>query len=97
MTMPVNCKRLAEVDFPLVAVAKYCNVEMAKKTGTIAAIHRWWARRPLGSSRTMNLACLLPDPEDKHCPNEFREVIALELDKFERKAGEYQRKLNFAL
>ena len=76
MAIPKNCKRLAEVDFPLVPVARYSTKEKQKKTGTVASIHVWWARRPLASSRAMNLACLVPDPSDSNCPTELRQVIA---------------------
>ena len=83
MAIPKNCKRLAEVDFPLVPVARYSTNEKQKTTGTVASIHVWWARRPLASSRAMNLACLVPDPADLNCPTELRQVIASALDQLD--------------
>ncbi|MDO9538226.1 MAG: DUF1156 domain-containing protein [Thermoplasmata archaeon] len=93
MAIPKECKRLAEVDFPLATVTKYSAIEKSKKTGTVAAIHIWWARRPLAACRAMNLACLLPDPADKQCPTDLQKVIALALDKFEIRASKLQTKL----
>lgn len=94
MAIPKECKRLAEVDFPLATVTKYSSIEKSKKTGTVAAIHVWWARRPLAACRAMNLACLLPDPADKNCPTELRKIIATALDKFEREPSEGQSRLS---
>ena len=93
MAIPVECKRLAEVDFPLVTVSKYSAIEKDKKTGTVATVHVWWARRPLSACRAMNLACLLPDPADSNCPTELRKIIASAIDKFERQPSEGQSRL----
>ena len=93
MAIPIECKRLAEVDFPLVTVSKYSAIEKDKKTGTVAAVHVWWARRPLSACRAMNLACLLPDPVDSNCPTELRKIIATAIDKFERQPSEGQSRL----
>jgi adenine-specific DNA methylase len=74
--IPGNCKRLAEVDFPLAAVNAACIEENNRKTradsGHIALLHSWWARRPLSACRSLLLTLLLPDPCDPHCPDEFR-------------------------
>jgi len=93
MSIPKECKRLAEVDFPLVMVSKYSRIEKEIKTGSFASIHIWWARRPLSACRAMNLACLLPDPSDSNCPTELRKIIATSLDKFDRQPSETQSRL----
>lgn len=92
MGIPTNCKRLVEVDFPLVEVSKFAAKEKTIATGSIGSIHKWFARRPLASCRAMNLACLLPDPADENCPTELRRTIAKTLDKFEKSFD--VRKLN---
>lgn len=68
---PRACKRLAEVDFPIAVVSKNVS-EKASPKGYPSMLHLWWARRPLGSSRAMLLALLLPDPCDDNCPSEFK-------------------------
>ncbi|HDO33957.1 MAG TPA: DUF1156 domain-containing protein, partial [Chromatiales bacterium] len=71
--IPKECKRLAEVDFPIAEVSKHAAFE--KKTfpaGHPQSIHQWWARRPLASSRAVLMALLLPDPCDEHCPEPFK-------------------------
>lgn len=72
MTIPKNCKRLAEVDFPLQVVGDHALSEKATRSGTPHQLHLWWAWRPLASSRAMLLALLLPDPCDINCPKEFK-------------------------
>jgi len=62
MGIPINCKRLVEVDFPIVAVSEASAKEKDIKTGSFAAVHVWWARRPLAACRAMNMACMIPDP-----------------------------------
>ena len=68
MTIPKECKRLAEVDFPIAAVSKHAVREKSIRHGHPSTLHLWWARRPLASSRAMLMALLLPDPADPHCP-----------------------------
>jgi adenine-specific DNA methylase len=74
--IPGNCKRLAEVDFPLTAVNAACVEENNRKTrinsGHFSLLHSWWARRPLSACRSLLLTLLLPDPCDPHCPDEFK-------------------------
>ena len=74
--IPKECKRLAEVDFPIAAVGSAV-LDREKKfpvpRGLPSTLHHWWARRPLASSRAMLLALLLPDPCDPHCPASFKE------------------------
>ena len=69
--IPKECKRLAEVDFPIAKVSRHAVREKSIRHGHPATLHLWWARRPLASSRAMLLA-LLPDPCDRPCPDEFR-------------------------
>lgn len=70
--IPKECKRLAEVDFPIAEVSKHAAREKSIRHGHPSTLHLWWARRPLASSRAVLMALLLPDPCDVHCPNEFK-------------------------
>ncbi len=70
--IPKECKRLAEVDFPIAVVSKHAAREKSIRHGHPSTLHLWWARRPLASSRAVLLALLLPDPCDAHCPKEFK-------------------------
>lgn len=71
--IPKECKRLAEVDFPIAEVSKQATREKSIRHGHPSTLHLWWARRPLASSRAMLLGLLLPDPCDFHCPQEFKD------------------------
>src|SRR5262249_32671497 len=71
--IPKDCKRLAEVDFPIAAVSAHAPREKGIPEGHPSRIHLWWARRPLASSRAVLLALLWPDPCDPQCPSEFKE------------------------
>jgi len=70
--IPRECKRLAEVDFPIAEVSKHAAREKSIRHGHPATLHLWWARRPLASSRAVLLALLLPDPCDGRCPEAFK-------------------------
>src|SRR5216110_433105 len=70
--IPKECKRLAEVDFPIAVVSKHSAREKSIRFGHPSTLHLWWARRPLGACRSVLLALLLPDPVDDACPSEFR-------------------------
>ena len=70
--IPRECKRLAEVDFPIAVVSKHAAREKSIRHGHPSTLHLWWARRPLASSRAVLLALLLPDPCDPHCPEAFK-------------------------
>ncbi|MDH7561709.1 MAG: DUF1156 domain-containing protein [bacterium] len=78
--IPKECKRLAEVDFPIAVVSKHAAREKSIRHGHPSTLHLWWARRPLAACRAMLLALLLPDPCDPHCPGDFkaaaRELLA---------------------
>jgi len=70
--IPKECKRLAEVDFPIAVVSKHAAREKSIRHGHPSTLHLWWARRPLAACRAMLLALLLPDPGDSLCPVEFK-------------------------
>ena len=71
--IPKDCKRLAEVDFPIAEVSRHALQEKHTRSSHPSTLHIWWARRPLASSRAMLIALLLPDPCDPRCPQEFKE------------------------
>ena len=70
--IPRDCKRLAEVDFPIAEVSRHAVSENPNRGGHPSKLHKWWARRPLASSRAVLLALLLPDPCDERCPQAFK-------------------------
>ena len=70
--IPKECKRLAEVDFPIAEVSRHAAREKSVRHGHPSTLHLWWARRPLASSRAVLLALLLPDPCDPYCPDSFK-------------------------
>ena len=70
--IPKECKRLAEVDFPIAVVSKHAAREKSIRHGHPSTLHLWWARRPLASCRAILLGLLLPDPCDPACPAEFK-------------------------
>ena len=70
--IPRECKRLAEVDFPIATVSMHAAREKSIRHGHPSTLHLWWARRPLASSRAVLLALLLPDPCDPQCPYSFK-------------------------
>ena len=70
--IPKECKRLAEVDFPIAVVSKHSAREKSIRHGHPSTLHLWWARRPLAACRAMLMALLLPDPCDAKCPGEFK-------------------------
>lgn len=72
--IPRDCKRLAEVDFPIAEVSRHAAKEKFVRSGHPSTLHKWWAQRPLASCRCMLLGLLWPDPADSLCPPEFREA-----------------------
>jgi len=70
--IPKECKRLAEVDFPIAVVSKHSAREKSIRHGHPSTLHLWWARRPLAACRAMLIALLLPDPCDALCPEGFK-------------------------
>jgi putative DNA methylase len=78
--IPRECKRLAEVDFPVAEVSRHSAREKSIRHGHPSTLHLWWARRPLAACRAMLMALLLPDPCDPACPGEFKSVARRLLD-----------------
>ena len=72
LMIPKECKRLAEVDFPIAEVSRHAAREKSIRHGHPSTLHLWWARRPLASSRAVLLALLWPDPCDPLCPEDSR-------------------------
>lgn len=72
MSIPQDCKRLIEVDFPIAAVSVQSAREKSIRHGHPSTLHLWWARRPLAACRAVLIGLLLPDPADPHCPNSFK-------------------------
>lgn len=70
--IPKECKRLAEVDFPIAEVSRHSAREKSIRHGHPSTLHLWWARRPLAACRAVLLALLLPDPCDEYCPSDFK-------------------------
>jgi putative DNA methylase len=95
--IPKECKRLAEVDFPIAVVSKHSAREKSIRHGHPSTLHLWWARRPLAACRAMLMALLLPDPEDQHCPVEFKTAARSLLSKMAGKIGAKETDLRAAL
>ena len=57
--IPKQCKRLAEVDFPIAVVSRLSAREKSIRHGHPCTLHLWWARRPLAACRAMLMALLL--------------------------------------
>lgn len=64
-------KRLIEVDLPIKKISEHARNEKNLRSGHPWHLHIWWARRPWGACRSVELASLLPDPVDSLCPPGF--------------------------
>lgn len=95
--IPKECKRLAEVDFPIAEVSRHSAREKAIRHGHPSTIHLWWARRPLAACRAMLLALLLPDPADENCPPHFKDKARKLLLRLRGKIGDKPDDLRQAL
>ena len=95
--IPKECKRLAEVDFPIATVGKYSLAEKARRMGTPHQLHLWWAWRPLAACRAMLLALLLPDPCDPYCPEDFKKHARELLPPIQGRVGPADKDLRKAL
>src|SRR5467141_2388683 len=73
--IPKECKRLAEVDFPIAVVSKHSAREKSVRHGHPSTLHLWWARRPLAACRAILMGLLLPDPCDSNCPDDFKKRV----------------------
>jgi drug/metabolite transporter (DMT)-like permease len=58
--IPKECKRLAEVDFPIAVVSKHSAREKSIRHGHPSTLHLWWARRPQGAARIAAVIASLP-------------------------------------
>jgi len=64
-------KRLIEVDLPIKRISEHARNEKNLRKGHPWHLHIWWARRPWGACRAIELASLLPVPMDEDCPESF--------------------------
>jgi putative DNA methylase len=85
--IPKECKRLAEVDFPIAVVGSHSAREKPIVRRHPQALHQWWARRPLAACRAILLGLLLPDPCDDHCPQDFKKIARELLPKVQGEVG----------
>ncbi len=85
--IPRECKRLAEVDFPVAEVSKHSAREKSIRYGHPSTLHLWWARRPLAACRAMLMALLLPDPCDGNCTEEFKQGSPQAAEAHARRCG----------
>lgn len=95
--IPKECKRLAEVDFPIAVVSKHAAREKSIRHGHPSTLHLWWARRPLASSRAVLLGLLWPDPCDALCPAEFKAKAREMLPQVQGRVGPKDEDLRKAL
>jgi len=95
--IPKECKRLAEVDFPIAEVSRHAAREKSIRHGHPSTLHLWWARRPLASSRAVLLGLLLPDPCDPFCPEAFKGKARELLPQVQGKVGPVDEDLRKAL
>src|SRR6266850_2146994 len=95
--IPKDCKRLAEVDFPIAEVSRHAAREKSIRHGHPSTLHLWWARRPLASSRAVLLALLLPDPCDPACPMTFKQEARMLLSRVPGAVGTTDAALQNAL
>ena len=77
--IPKECKRLAEVDFPIAEVSKHAAREKSIRHGHPSTLHLWWARRPLAACRAVLFASLVDDPSAH--PDEFPTEAAQEKER----------------
>src|SRR5438876_844332 len=95
--IPKECKRLAEVDFPIAVVSKHSAREKTIRHGHPSTLHLWWARRPLAACRAMLLGLLLPDPCDEGCSEDFKKKARELLRKLPGRIGAGDKELQVAL
>ena len=95
--IPKECKRLAEVDFPIAVVSKHAAREKSIRHGHPSTLNLWWARQPLAACRAILLGLLLPDPCDEHCPEEFKEKARELLPKVQGQVGSNDEDLRKSL
>ena len=91
--IPKECKRLAEVDFPIAEVSRHAVRDKSTPPGHPSTLHLWWARRPLASSRAVLMALLLPDPAHSKCPESFKDQARSALLSFPMRPGRWDEEL----
>ncbi len=75
-------RRFIEESFPVKEVSKIASKEKNSHQNTLSALHTWWSRKPLASSRATAYAALVPEPKDVDDLNARRNFI-IELSKWE--------------
>ncbi|MBM4020496.1 MAG: DUF1156 domain-containing protein, partial [Planctomycetes bacterium] len=95
--IPKDCKRLAEVDFPIAVVSKHSAAEKEARCGHVPKVHIWPAARPTSACRAMLMALLLPDPCATLCPADFKQKARELLCRFPGKLGATDEELRKAL
>src|SRR5215471_12194969 len=95
--IPKECKRLAEVDFPIAAVSQHAVREKSIRHGLPSTLRLWWARRPLAACRAVLLGLLLSDPCDAYCPEAFKTRARELLPQVQGKIGAADEELQRAL
>ena len=68
-------RRFIEETFPVREVSEHSAREKKIRHGQISTLHRWWARKPLGSSRATNYAALISAPDDVNEWGQTREFV----------------------
>ena len=68
-------KYLIEVAMPIREVSAESVRDKSIRHGHISTLHLWWARRPLPVCRAVVFASLVPDPDDAHCSEPFRQAV----------------------
>lgn len=85
-----QAKKLIEVAMPIKEISAESVRDKSIRHGHISTLHLWWARRPLPVCRAVVFASLVPDPEDEHCPQAFRDAVQLLLGKQENNLDPYK-------
>ncbi len=80
-------RRLIESTFPIKEVGREATREKRIRKGHISTLFRWWARRPLASSRATNLAALVPKPPSREQERNLNKFI-VELSRWENSTNE---------
>ncbi|MCX6557425.1 MAG: DUF1156 domain-containing protein [Candidatus Aminicenantes bacterium] len=95
--IPKECKRLAEVDFPIKVVSTFSGSDKYQRFKPTTTLHPWWAQRPLSACRSILAALLLPDPCDQACPETFKNIARKILPRIVGKIGKNDRDLRQAM
>ena len=85
-----QAKKLIEVAMPIKEISAESVRDKSIRHGHISTLHLWWARRPLPVCRAVVFASLVPDPEDEHCPQAFKDAVKLLLGRQENNLDPYR-------